>query len=109
MLLAIKNMSLLRFGGKAMYVILVYDISTDDKGARVSRNVFKICKKYLTHIQKSTFEGELTKVQLKKLYYELKEWIRDDRDSVLVFKSRNERWLEKEFWGAEDDSTSVFI
>ena len=28
-----------------MYVILVYDIAMDGNGARVSRNVFKICKK----------------------------------------------------------------
>ena len=61
----------LKYGGN-MYVILVYDISTDDNGARVSRNIFKICKKYLTHVQKSVFEGEITPVLLRKLYLELK-------------------------------------
>ena len=45
-----------------MYVLLIYDIPLDNKGARVSRNIFKICKKYLTHVQKSVFEGELTPV-----------------------------------------------
>ena len=47
-----------------------YDIRLDETGARVLRNVFKICKKYLTHIQNSTFEGELTPSSLKKLQYE---------------------------------------
>ena len=51
-----------------MYVILVYDIRLDETGARVLRNVFKICKKYLTHIQNSTFEGELTPSSLKRVY-----------------------------------------
>ena len=81
-----------------MYIILVYDISTDDDSARVSRNVFKICKKYLTNVQKSVFEGEITTVLLRKLYLELRVYIREDKDSVLLFKSRQEKWLEKEFF-----------
>ena len=49
----------LKCGGK-MYVILVYDIDLEEKeGQKVLRNVFKICKKYLVHIQNSVFEGEL--------------------------------------------------
>ena len=109
MLLVIKNIDLLRFGGN-MYVILVYDIVLDNKkGNRVLNNVYKICKKYLTHIQNSVFEGELTKAKLMKLKLELDKYIRDDKDSVIVFKSRQSRWLKKEFWGVEDDVTSNFF
>ena len=50
-----------------MYIILVYDIVMDKQGSKVSRHVFKICKKYLTHVQNSVFEGELTKAQLARL------------------------------------------
>ena len=50
-----------------MYVVLVYDISIKDKGTKRWRNVFKTCKKYLSHIQNSVFEGEISKVQLMKL------------------------------------------
>ena len=78
-------------------------------GARVLRNIFKICKKYLTHVQNSVFEGELSASSVKKLQYELDEWIRKDRDSVLIFKSQNKKWLNKEFWGMEDDLTSNFF
>ncbi len=92
-----------------MYIILVYDIKADETGARVMRNVFKICKKYLTHIQNSVFEGEVTSSSLKKLEYELSNWIRKDRDSVIIFKSRDSKWLLKEFWGLEDDKTSNFL
>lgn len=93
----------------AMYVILVYDIKLDTGGVRVLRNIFKICKKYLTHVQNSVFEGELSVSSVKKLQYELDEWIRKDRDSVLIFKSQNKKWLNKEFWGMEDDLTSNFF
>ena len=92
-----------------MYVILVYDIRLDDTGPRIWRNVFKICKKYLHHIQNSVFEGELTKAQIMQLNVDLQKYIRRDRDSVIIFKSRNERWLEKEMWGTQEDKTSNFL
>ena len=92
-----------------MYVVLVYDISLDDSGRKRWSHVFKICKKYLTHIQNSVFEGEISKVQLVKLQRELDEYIDKQQDSVIIFKSRQERWLDKEFWGVKDDATSLFI
>ncbi|MDY3705991.1 CRISPR-associated endonuclease Cas2 [Vagococcus lutrae] len=85
-----------------MYVVLIYDIPLDDKGSKVSRNLFKICRKYLTHVQKSVFEGELTPGKLKQLEMELKEYIRPDVDSVIVFKSRQKKWLQKDFWGVDE-------
>ena len=94
-----------------MYVILVYDINLEDReGQKILRNVYKICKKYLVHIQNSVFEGELLESQLMKLKTELKMYIRDDKDSVIVFKSRNQRWMEKIFFGKiEDDVTDNFF
>jgi len=100
----------LKCGGN-MYVILVYDINLEEKeGKRVLRNVFKTCKKYLVHIQNSVFEGELLESQMLKLKAELNQYIRDDKDSVIVFKSRSQRWLDKEFLGmVEEDVTSNFL
>lgn len=92
-----------------MYIILVYDIKMDEGGAKAARGIFKTCKKYLTHVQKSVFEGDITPALLQKMQVELSRYIREDTDSVLVFKSREERWLQKEFWGKEDDKTSNFF
>lgn len=101
----------LKYGGEFMYVILVYDIDLEDKeGQRVLRRVFKTCKKYLIHIQNSTFEGELLESQILKLEKELKEYVRKNKDSVILFKSRSQKWLEKEFWGKnEADKTDNFL
>lgn len=82
---------------------------TDEGGATTHRNVFKICKRYLTHIQKSVFEGNLSELNLMKLKKELEIHIRDDKDSLILFKSRSEKWLEKEFIGISDDKTSAFF
>lgn len=92
-----------------MYIILVYDIKSDDGGQKVLSKTFKICKRYLSHIQNSVFEGELSNAQLVKLEYELKGIIRSNQDSIIIFKSRSDRWLEKEMWGVKDDKTSNFI
>lgn len=92
-----------------MYIILIYDIVLDEGGSRASRNIFKVCKKYLTHVQKSVFEGEITPALLQKLKFELNKYIRKDKDSVIIFKSREQRWLKKEFWGQEDEKTSNFF
>ncbi len=92
-----------------MYIILVYDITTDDKGKKILPKVFKLCKKYLVHIQKSVFEGEVSSVQLKELELELKKYIRDDLDSVVIFKCRQEKWLEKQFIGIQDDPDDNFL
>lgn len=92
-----------------MYVVLVYDISKTENGQKRWSHVFKTCKKYLSHIQNSVFEGELTKVQLLQLQQELKPYVDEELDSVIIFKSRQEKWLDKEFWGRKDDKTSFFL
>ena len=105
-----KNMKVLKCGGN-MYVILVYDINLEDKeGQKVLRNVFRTCKKYLVHIQNSVFEGELLNSQAIKLKTELDRYIRESKDSVILFKSRNQHWMENEFLGMiEDDKTDNFL
>lgn len=105
-----KSMKGLKCGGN-MYVILVYDINLEEKeGQKVLRKVFKICKKYLVHIQNSVFEGELLESQAMKLKAELDMYIRENKDSVILFKSRSQKWLEKEFLGKiEDDKTDNFL
>ena len=92
-----------------MYVVLVYDISKTDNGQKRWAHVFKTCKKYLSHVQNSVFEGEISKVQLVKLQRELKPYVNKELDSVLVFKSRQERWLDKELWGKEEDKTGFIL
>lgn len=64
----------------------------------------------MIHIQNSVFEGELLDSQVIKLKTELDKYIREEKDSVILFKSRNKRWMEKEFLGMiEDDKTDNFL
>ena len=92
-----------------MYIILIYDIRTDEKGQKVLSRVFKTCKKYLSHIQLSVFEGEVSASQLNMLKEELKKEIRPDRDSVIIFNSRQKKWLDKEMLGLQDNKAGFII
>lgn len=92
-----------------MYVILVYDIICDEKGRKILSKVFKICKKYLVHIQNSVFEGNLSKANSLALQKGLDVYIRKDKDSVIMFHTREERWMSKDFLGIVDDKTSNFL
>lgn len=95
--------------GEKMYVILVYDINGDEKGAKALRRMFKTCKKYLTHVQKSVFEGELSESQITHLKLEVDKIIRKDLDSVIIFKAENNKWLNKEMWGIREGALDNFL
>lgn len=92
-----------------MYIILVYDIAMEGIGARILRNVFKICKKYLQHVQCSVFEGELSPSQLANLKAELQRWLREDLDSVIIFQFRQEKWIKRDILGKETPSAIQFL
>ena len=63
------------------YVFLFYDI--EEK--RVNK-VFKKCKKYLNHWQKSVFRGALTNSQIMELENELKLIINKEKDFISIIK-----------------------
>ena len=86
-----------------MYVILVYDV--DQK--RTSK-MLKLCRRYLSWIQNSVFEGQISEVELKQWALEAKI-VMEDEDSLIVFKSREEKWLQKEIIGNEKASISNFL
>lgn len=92
-----------------MYIVLVYDVSQEDHGTKRWSKIFKTCKRYLTHIRNSVFEGEISRAQLASLQQELKQYIDPELDSVILFKSRQEKWMDKEFWGRKDDLTSFIL
>jgi CRISPR-associated protein Cas2 len=87
-----------------MYVILVYDIEEKRVG-----KMLKLCRRYLTWIQNSVFEGELSDVKLKELLHEAKGIMKEESDSIIVFKSRQEKWLDKMVVGREKNKPDNFI
>jgi len=79
-----------------MYVIVVYDIEVE----RIDP-VRHILKQYLTWIQNSAFEGELTRGLLDELRLKVQSVIDKDKDSVIVYTINNPSWLDKTTWGKD--------
>lgn len=87
-----------------MYVILVYDIGEKRVG-----KMLKLCRQYLMWIQNSVFEGEITKVKLKELISRAKGIMESDEDSLIIFSSRQEKWLDKQIIGTERGATGQML
>ncbi|MBC2695813.1 MAG: CRISPR-associated endonuclease Cas2 [Desulfobacteraceae bacterium] len=93
-----------------MYVIAMYDINTETKaGRRRLRQIFKLMKKYLIRIQNSVFEGEITKAKFEEMKLKVNDLIDNTIDSVIFFKSRDIKWMDKDICGFEKDDTDNFL
>ena len=84
-------------------VILMYDVNKKRVG-----KMLKLCRRYLTWIQNSVLEGEITEVKLKELKMKA-ELLMDETDSLIIFKSRDEKWLDKEIVGKERGKVDNFL
>jgi CRISPR-associated protein Cas2 len=88
-----------------MYIIAVYDVEQKRCG-----KMLKLCRSYLHHIQNSVFEGEITEARLEELKIKAKKIMNeDDEDSLILFKSRNEKWLDREIIGTEKRSADNML
>ncbi|MHB2150572.1 CRISPR-associated endonuclease Cas2 [Calditrichota bacterium LG25] len=87
-----------------MYVILVYDVGEKRVG-----KMLKLCRQYLNWIQNSVFEGEITPVKLKELLKKAKRLMDMDNDSIIIFKSRDIKWLDKEIIGLEKNPLDTML
>ena len=93
-----------------MMTLVSYDVSTvDAAGRKRLRKVAKECVNYGQRVQNSVFEGEISKVQILNLRKELEPHIDKELDSIILFKSRQEKWLDKELWGMQEDKTDFVL
>ena len=94
------------------YVFVFYDIADEfsDVGKYRVAKVFKICKKYLKHHQKSIFRGNLTPANQLKLINELRQVIDPGIDFVTMIKMLTSGSFSEETLGsAKKESEGIFI
>ncbi len=87
------------------YAIVFYDVSEK----RVNK-VFKACKKYLKHYQKSVFRGYITPANLLAWTKELNKIIVKSEDFISIIKLLSQNSFEEEILGKGGElSESIFI
>ena len=80
------------------YAFVFYDV-----GEKRVQKVFKVCKKYLSHFQKSVFRGEMTPSKLLQLKNELNKVIDKNEDFVCIIKLMNDNVFGEEILGNQSE------
>ncbi|WP_459500537.1 CRISPR-associated endonuclease Cas2 [Bacillus sp. C1] len=88
----------------ANYAFVFYDVNE----RRVTK-VFKICKKYLNHYQKSIFRGNITPSNLLQMEKELKDIMEDGEDFITIIKMINEHSFEEIEMGQSGNGDLLFL
>jgi len=94
------------------YVFLFYDIADEESeiGKNRANKVFKICKQYLKHHQKSIFRGNITPSNQIKLQNDLKKVIDKKLDFITIIKVVNSGSFEEVVIGnPKQEEESIFI
>lgn len=87
-----------------IFIILVYDFGEKRVG-----KALKICRKYLTWVQNSVFEGEIGEANLKKLTMELSKIMDKNYDSIILYKFNNTRYSKRETIGLVKNSQDFIL
>ncbi|MDR1730811.1 MAG: CRISPR-associated endonuclease Cas2 [Synergistaceae bacterium] len=87
-----------------MFVLMFYDV-----GEKRVAKVLKTARRYLTWIQNSVLEGDLTPAQLEALKIDVKKVIDEKYDSVLLYVWRVERYMQRDSLGVERGTTDYMV
>lgn len=82
------------------YAFVFYDV-----GEKRVNKVFKICKKYLSHYQKSVFRGEITPSKFISLKKDLNKVIDKSQDFICIVKLLNDKVFSEEILGVQMNKT----
>jgi CRISPR-associated protein Cas2 len=70
-----------------MWIILAYDVNTEDSaGRRRLRRVAKVCKNYGQRVQKSVFECGVNQLQFEQMKRELIKEIDQSCDNLRIYR-----------------------
>ena len=76
------------------YAFVFYDV-----GEKRVNKVFKVCKKYLSHCQKSVFRGEMSPSKLINFKKDINNVIDKNEDFICIIKLMNESIFGEEVLG----------
>ncbi|UYP01354.1 CRISPR-associated endonuclease Cas2 [Oceanotoga sp. DSM 15011] len=69
----------------------------------------KKCRKYLTWVQNSVFEGEISQANYKKLIKELTTIMNKEEDSLIIYNFETINYFKRESFGLEKNENTQFI
>lgn len=86
-----------------MYVVLVYDMEADR-----TQLMLKLCRRYLTHVQNSVLEGQISEGDLQRLRGEIENTLVNG-ESVIVYELSSDSLLNRTVYGTDPTDDSRFL
>jgi CRISPR-associated protein Cas2 len=86
-----------------MYVVMVYDLEADR-----TQKALKIGRRYLTHVQNSVLEGEISEGDLSKLKNEIDDLLKAG-ESTIIYELSSDTLLERTVYGEDPTEDQRFL
>lgn len=86
-----------------MYVLLVYDMEADR-----THKMLKLGRRYLTHVQNSVLEGEISEGDLKRLRGKIDD-ILNPGESVILYELSSDTLLDRTVYGDDPTEDARFL
>ncbi|RKS75895.1 CRISPR-associated Cas2 family protein [Haloarcula quadrata] len=86
-----------------VYAIIVYDVQADR-----TPKFLKYLRRYLTHVQNSVFEGELTEGTLVEVKETLQSML-EEGESVMVYRMDSGSYVERSVYGDDPMDDQQFL
>lgn len=86
------------------FFIAVYDVN-----ARRVGKMLKLFRRYMTWVQNSVFEGELTEAQLKRLKAEAEQLMEPSQDGVVFYELGSQKYVHRTVLGSDKSERGPFL
>jgi CRISPR-associated protein Cas2 len=86
-----------------VYVVIVYDVEADR-----TRLFLKLLRQYLTHVQNSVFEGEVTEGDLEDIKQRLESML-EAGESTIVYRMSSEKYVSRTVYGEDPAEDQQFL
>jgi CRISPR-associated protein Cas2 len=90
-------------GGGEMYVVMVYDLE-----AERTQKALKIGRRYLTHVQNSVLEGEISEGDLAQLKNEIDDLLKPG-ESTIIYELSSDTLLNRAVYGEDPTEDQRFL
>jgi len=86
-----------------VYVVVVYDMEADR-----TRLMLDFLRKYLTHVQNSVFEGEITEGDLETIRAKVQDTLKSG-ESAIIYRMSSESYVERTVVGDDPTEDARFL
>lgn len=86
-----------------VYVVIVYDVQADR-----THRFLKFLRQYLTHVQNSVFEGDITDGDLTEIKQRLDSML-ELGESVIIYRMSSEKYVTRTVYGEDPAEDAKFL